>query len=172
MLDRDGEHYDPKKAVEYLTGSAKQGYTVAKYMLGKLRGKIEEKKTGSWTQTKAKEAAHQKYMRNLFRSIEQLRMTAYTVKHQHKDIVQHLIDKQPIRFNIALPTAFIVAGQVVIPKLCLKRLSVCQLLDYRKQPVGILSLFLCKLQIFLELRCKFYLVLHSASAAFRPDISV
>ena len=36
MLDRDGEHYDPKKAVEYLTRSAKQGYTVAKYMLGKL----------------------------------------------------------------------------------------------------------------------------------------
>ena len=36
MLDRDGEHYDPKKAVEYLTKSAKQGYTVAKYMLGKL----------------------------------------------------------------------------------------------------------------------------------------
>ena len=35
-LDRDGDHYDPKKAVEYLTGSAKQGYTVAKYMLGKL----------------------------------------------------------------------------------------------------------------------------------------
>ena len=44
MLDRDGEHYDPKKAVEYLTGSAKRGYTVAKYMLGKLRRKIEEKK--------------------------------------------------------------------------------------------------------------------------------
>ena len=36
MLDRDGEHYDPKKAVEYLTKSANQGYTVAKYMLGKL----------------------------------------------------------------------------------------------------------------------------------------
>ena len=36
MLDRDGDHYDPKKAVEYLTKSAKQGYTVAKYMLGKL----------------------------------------------------------------------------------------------------------------------------------------
>ena len=36
MLDRAGEHYDPKKAVEYLTKSAKQGYTVAKYMLGKL----------------------------------------------------------------------------------------------------------------------------------------
>lgn len=36
MLDRDDEHYDPKKAVEYLTRSAKQGYTVAKYMLGKL----------------------------------------------------------------------------------------------------------------------------------------
>jgi len=36
MLDRDGDHYDPKKAVEYLTRSAKQGYTIAKYMLGKL----------------------------------------------------------------------------------------------------------------------------------------
>ena len=36
MLDRDGDHYDPKKAVVYLTRSAKQGYTVAKYMLGKL----------------------------------------------------------------------------------------------------------------------------------------
>ena len=36
MLDRDGDHYDPKKAVEFLTRSAKQGYTVAKYMLGKL----------------------------------------------------------------------------------------------------------------------------------------
>lgn len=36
MLDRDGDHYDPKKAVEYLTKSAKQGYTVAKYMLGKM----------------------------------------------------------------------------------------------------------------------------------------
>ena len=36
MFDRDGEHYDPKKAVEYLTKSAKQGYTVAKYILGKL----------------------------------------------------------------------------------------------------------------------------------------
>ena len=36
MLDRYGDHYDPKKAVEYLTRSAKQGYTVAKYMLGKL----------------------------------------------------------------------------------------------------------------------------------------
>ena len=36
MLDRDGDHYDSKKAVEYLTKSAKQGYTVAKYMLGKL----------------------------------------------------------------------------------------------------------------------------------------
>lgn len=36
MLDRDGDHYNPKKAVEYLTRSAKQGYTVAKYMLGKL----------------------------------------------------------------------------------------------------------------------------------------
>lgn len=36
MLNRDGDHYDPKKAVEYLTKSAKQGYTVAKYMLGKL----------------------------------------------------------------------------------------------------------------------------------------
>ena len=36
ILDRDGDHYDPKKAVEYLTRSAKQGYTVAKYMLGKL----------------------------------------------------------------------------------------------------------------------------------------
>ena len=35
-LDRDGECYDPRKAVEYLTQSAKQGYTVAKYMLGKL----------------------------------------------------------------------------------------------------------------------------------------
>lgn len=35
-LDRDGDRYDPKKAVEYLTRSAKQGYTVAKYMLGKL----------------------------------------------------------------------------------------------------------------------------------------
>lgn len=36
MLDRYGDHYDPKKAIEYLTRSAKQGYTVAKYMLGKL----------------------------------------------------------------------------------------------------------------------------------------
>ena len=36
MLNRDGDLYDPKKAVEYLTRSAKQGYTVAKYMLGKL----------------------------------------------------------------------------------------------------------------------------------------
>ena len=36
MLNRDGDRYDPKKAVEYLTRSAKQGYTVAKYMLGKL----------------------------------------------------------------------------------------------------------------------------------------
>ena len=36
MLDCDGDHYDPRKAVEYLTQSAKQGYTVAKYMLGKL----------------------------------------------------------------------------------------------------------------------------------------
>ena len=35
-LDRDGDCYDPRKAVEYLTQSAKQGYTVAKYMLGKL----------------------------------------------------------------------------------------------------------------------------------------
>ena len=35
-LDRDGDFYDPRKAVEYLTKSAKQGYTVAKYMLGKL----------------------------------------------------------------------------------------------------------------------------------------
>ena len=42
MLDRDGEHYDPKKAVEYLTRSAKQGYTVAKYMLGKLYLKGED----------------------------------------------------------------------------------------------------------------------------------
>lgn len=42
MLDRDGEHYDPKKAVEYLTESAKQGYTVAKYMLGKLYLKGED----------------------------------------------------------------------------------------------------------------------------------
>ena len=42
MLDRDGEHYDPKKAVEYLTRSAKQGYTVAKYMLGKLHLKGED----------------------------------------------------------------------------------------------------------------------------------
>ena len=36
MLDRDGDCYDPRKAVEYLAKSAKQGYTVAKYMLGKL----------------------------------------------------------------------------------------------------------------------------------------
>ena len=42
MLDRDGEHYDSKKAVEYLTKSAKQGYTVAKYMLGKLYLKGED----------------------------------------------------------------------------------------------------------------------------------
>lgn len=42
MLDRDGDHYDPKKAVEYLTKSAKQGYTVAKYMLGKLYLKGED----------------------------------------------------------------------------------------------------------------------------------
>ena len=42
MLDRDGDHYDPKKAVEYLTRSAKQGYTVAKYMLGKLYLKGED----------------------------------------------------------------------------------------------------------------------------------
>lgn len=42
MLDRDGGHYDPKKAVEYLTRSAKQGYTVAKYMLGKLYLKGED----------------------------------------------------------------------------------------------------------------------------------
>ena len=41
-LDRDGDHYDPKKAVEYLTKSAKQGYTVAKYMLGKLYLKGED----------------------------------------------------------------------------------------------------------------------------------
>lgn len=42
MLDRDGDHYDPKKAVEYLTKSAKQGYTVAKYILGKLYLKGED----------------------------------------------------------------------------------------------------------------------------------
>lgn len=42
MLDRDGDHYAPKKAVEYLTRSAKQGYTVAKYMLGKLYLKGED----------------------------------------------------------------------------------------------------------------------------------
>lgn len=42
MLDRDGAHYDPKKAVEYLTKSAKQGYTVAKYILGKLYLKGED----------------------------------------------------------------------------------------------------------------------------------
>lgn len=42
MLDRDGDHYDPKKAVEYLTKSAKQGYTVAKYMLGKTFLKGED----------------------------------------------------------------------------------------------------------------------------------
>ena len=42
MLDRDDEHYAPKKAVEYLTKSAKQGYTVAKYMLGKLYLKGED----------------------------------------------------------------------------------------------------------------------------------
>ena len=42
MLDRYGDHYDPKKAVEYLSRSAKQGYTVAKYMLGKLYLKGED----------------------------------------------------------------------------------------------------------------------------------
>ena len=41
-LDRDGDCYDPRKAVEYLTQSAKQGYTVAKYMLGKLYLKGED----------------------------------------------------------------------------------------------------------------------------------
>ena len=41
-LDRDGDSYDPRKAVEYLTQSAKQGYTVAKYMLGKLYLKGED----------------------------------------------------------------------------------------------------------------------------------
>ena len=41
MLDRDGDHYDPKR-LWYLTGSAKQGYTVAKYMLGKLYLKGED----------------------------------------------------------------------------------------------------------------------------------
>ena len=42
MLDRDGDCYNPRKAVEYLTQSAKQGYTVAKYMLGKLYLKGED----------------------------------------------------------------------------------------------------------------------------------
>ena len=41
-LDRDGDCYDPRKAVEYLTKSAKQGYTVAKYVFGKLYLKGED----------------------------------------------------------------------------------------------------------------------------------
>ena len=38
MLDRYGDHYDPKKAVEYLTRSAKQGYTVSVPQLVKMTG--------------------------------------------------------------------------------------------------------------------------------------
>lgn len=41
-LDRDGGCYDSQKAVEYLYGSAKQGCTVAKYLLGKLFLKGED----------------------------------------------------------------------------------------------------------------------------------
>ena len=42
QLDRDGSCYNPQKAVEYLYGSAKQGCTVAKYLLGKLFLKGED----------------------------------------------------------------------------------------------------------------------------------
>lgn len=42
QLDRDGSCYNPQKAVEYLYNSAKQGYTVAKYLLGKLFLKGED----------------------------------------------------------------------------------------------------------------------------------
>lgn len=36
LLDKESEHYNPNKAVDWLIASAKQNYTVAKYRLGKM----------------------------------------------------------------------------------------------------------------------------------------
>ena len=42
LLDRESEHYNPNKAVDWLIESAQQNYTVAKYRLGKMFLKGED----------------------------------------------------------------------------------------------------------------------------------
>ena len=41
-------------------------------------------------------------------------VAAGAIKHQDQNILHHLIDKQPVRGDVALPAALVVSGQVVV----------------------------------------------------------
>ena len=99
-------------------------------------------------------------------------MTSDAVQHQNQYVLQHFIDKKPIRFNMAFPTAPVVAGQVMVTVFFSQWFSVCKFFNHLKQFFRVLSLLLRQLQVFLELICKFDLLLHESKAARKSDILV
>ena len=77
-------------------------------------------------------------------------MATYAFKKQYKNIVENLINQQPVRVNMTFSTAFVIPRKVVVTVLCFKRLSVRQPFYDVKQLIKIITLLFSKLQIFLN----------------------
>ncbi len=99
-------------------------------------------------------------------------MRSETIKHEHKHLITDFIHQKPVRLNMTFPCPFIFAGQIMVAISCIQRTAVSKNIHGLKQLIQIPVLFLCQLQIFLELVCKLYLVLPTSNAALRSSILV
>ena len=85
-------------------------------------------------------------------------MAPYAVEKQDENIVENLIDQQPVRVNMTFSAAFVIPRKVVVAVLCFKHFAVCQSLHNIKQLIKILALFFASFKSFLN--CPVTLILY------------
>ena len=99
-------------------------------------------------------------------------MTGDTIEHEDEFIVDHLIDQQPIRLDVALAAAFVVASERMITIFGVQWFTVGQPVDDGKEMIEILALLSGELEVALKLIGKLNVVAHQSSRRAAFTLSV
>lgn len=98
-----------------------------------------------------------------------MRVTSCSVQKQHQNIINVLIEENPVRLDMAVPYSFEII-QLMVSVFRFELFSVRQTFYHSEQFVNIFSLFLDQLEVFLESGRELNRVLHTSRAFLRSSM--
>ena len=98
-----------------------------------------------------------------------MRVASCSVQEQHQNIINVLIEENPVRLDMTVPYSSEII-QLMVPVFRIKFFSVSKTLYHSEQFVNISSLFLCEFEVLLESGRELYRVFYTSRAFLRSSM--